>query len=279
MLVVRPFGRTLPAYLWRCAKSARYVPTVARMFLMRLHQQTILGWWWLVIRAVLPSLGMIAILQHVPSLKPASIPYGLFVVSGMVPWTIIATGLLRGTRAIKQSRMIQARLALPKFVLVVASGGITGFFASVFAVLLFGIIAYYYIVSGELFLRIDWPILLAPLPLITCFMLYIGISSFTSLLFLFARDARLVLGVVTQFWFYFTPIIYSLDIMPHRWQLALLYLNPMTSLVEFFRWCLFGVGTWTATSLICSFAASVLLFLFGAWFLMRTEWVVREVAV
>ena len=95
---------------------------------------------------------------------------------------------------------------------------------------------------------------------------------------LFARDARLALGVIIQCWFFFTPIVYGIDILPNAWRWAILYLNPVTPMLELFRWSLFGSGAWTMSSLVTSIATSFAVFLLGAWFLMRSEWVVREVA-
>ena len=275
--IVRPYATNLASYLWRCVRSGRYIPSITKKFFVNLYHSTILGFWWVVIRALLPTLGMIAILQHVPSLRPASLPYGLFVISGMVPWTGFINGLSRGTRALKQGRAIHSRLALPKLIFVISSGGVAAFFSAVFAVLLLIIVLYYYLSEGVNYIAFDWRLLAAPLAIVLSFLFAFGLASFTSVIFLFARDARLVLAVTTQFWFYFTPIIYGLEVLPESWRLAILYLNPMASIVELFRWSLFGVGDWTALSLTFSISISLAAFALGAWFLMRSEWVIQEV--
>ncbi len=84
--------------------------------------------------------------------------------------------------------------------------------------------------------------------------------------FLLARDVRFVIPLITQLWFYFTPVIYTLDIMPPSWQFAISYLNPLASLIEFFRWTLFGIGTWHATALMTAIVVSIMMFLLGVRF-------------
>jgi homopolymeric O-antigen transport system permease protein len=278
VFVVRPFDTSLSSYLWRCIKSAAYLPSISGMFLLRLHQQTILGWWWLVIRVLLPTLGMMAVFQHVPSLQGATLPYAVYLLSGMALWTVITNSLTYGTRSLKQSRGIQAKLALPKLIFIIASGSVAAFYFTVNAATLAIILMYYYLSSGVSYVTPSWSLLLAPIPLLVCFLLASGIASFTSFASLFARDARLALGVITQCWFFLTPVVYGLDILPTAWRWAILYLNPVTPMLELFRWSLFGSGAWTIGSLATSIAMCLSVFLLGAWFLMRSEWIVREVA-
>lgn len=276
-LIVRRYETNVLSYIWRCIRNARFLLPLASRFLLMLRRQTILGWWWVFIRALLPTLGIIAILQHVPSLNPGTLPYGLYVISGMVLWTSVSNGLTFGTRSLRVTKRIHFKIALPKLMFVVASLVIPAFFMTVFIGVLLIFLLYSYLSEGTSYLVLDWQILLFPLPILLSFMLVTGLTTFTSVMFLFARDARLVLGLITQFWFYVTPVIYGIEILPETWQFAVLYLNPMASLIEFFRWCLFGTGLWTVTSLTFAIGISIGLLLLGARFQMRSEWVVREV--
>jgi lipopolysaccharide transport system permease protein len=162
-------------------------------------------------------------------------------------------------------------------VYLIACGAIPAVFSLIFAVVLAGGIIFEYFATGTMYLKLDWPLLLFPVPILVAFLLCIGISSFISVAFLIARDARYVVPLLTQFWFYFTPIIYTLDIMPPSWQFAISYLNPLASLLEFFRWTLFGVGEWNAMALTTSIIISLAVFLLAARFLMRSEWALNDV--
>jgi len=57
---------------------------------------------------------------------------------------------------------------------------------------------------------------------------------------------------------------------------VIMHVNPVSPLIEMLRWSLFGVGTWDAMSLAVSATICLLVFLLGARFLMRTEWVLNE---
>ena len=65
--------------------------------------------------------------------------------------------------------------------------------------------------------------------------------------------------------------------MPPSWQFAITYFNPLTTLFDFFRWSLFGIGDWNAIELTTSIVVSVMMFLLGARFLMRSEWALTDV--
>lgn len=276
-LVVKAPTLNIFRYLYRSARAVRHVPGLSKLFLFQLYQQTILGWWWLIIRALLPTIGIIAIFQHVPAFKPTGLPYGLYVISGMVLWTTVSATLLRGTRALVRTQKLFSKLAVPKLVFILASGAVSAVFSSIFAVVLLVGLLLEYLTSGTFYLKFDWPLLLFPIPIVIAFLLCIGICCFAAVAFLFARDARYIVALFTQLWFYFTPIIYTLDIMPPNWQLAISYLNPMASLMDFFRWSLFGVGDFDAVTLATAILVSLAVFLLGARFLMRCELVLSEV--
>ena len=274
--VVRPLTLNTFRYLYRCGRAVKYITILGHRFLMDLYRQTILGWWWLIIRALLPTLGIIAIFQHVPSFQPEGLPYGLYVISGMLLWTILSTSLLFCTRSLRRTQALQMKLAIPKMVFVLGSAAVPLVYFCIFATVLIIGIAIEYFSSGILYLKFGWNLLLIPVPLGLVFLLCVGIASFISVSILFARDARFILPLVTQLWFYFTPIIYTIDIMPPSWQFVIMHVNPVSPLVEMLRWSLFGVGTWDAMSLAVSAAICLAVFLFGARFLMRTEWILRE---
>ena len=54
------------------------------------------------------------------------------------------------------------------------------------------------------------------------------------------RDVRYVIGFLLQFWFFITPVIYPASIVTSHWKRAVLGVNPMSGVVEGFRWSLYG---------------------------------------
>ncbi len=275
-VIVRPLAVNTADYLYRCILSIKHLPGLSRKFVIDLYQQTILGWWLVIIQALLPTLGIIAIFQHVPVFQSSQIPYSLHVFSGMLLWVVVSIGLSRGTRALRRTRTLHAKIAIPKLMFVIASAIVPAIYLSIFAIVLVAVLFGQYLYTGVLYAKMSWNLLAIPAPVIACFLIYIGASSVTSVIFLFARDIRFSINLLSQLWFYFTPIVYTLDVLPSSWQSLLLYLNPMATLIELLRWSLFGVGAWTFGSLASAAAFSLAIFLLGARFLMRTEWALSE---
>jgi lipopolysaccharide transport system permease protein len=235
------------------------------------YQSTILGWWWLIIRATLPTLGLIAVFQHVTSLQPENLPYPLHVVSGMALWTILGVGLGKGTRCMRISRRIQSRRGFPKILAVVSAMALPGVYALGFLMLLLGGIGYYYFIYGMLFVGAPWRFVLFPVGVMLALLLTIGITSFTSVLFLVAKDIRMLIHFLVQSWFYFTPIAYPKEVLPESWRTAVMFLNPMASLTELTRWSLLGAGTLDLPSLLTSSAICLGAFWLGMRFIARAE--------
>lgn len=275
-VVVQPFAVNTADYLYRTILSLRHLSGLSRKFVIDFYQQTILGWWWVIIIALLPTLGIIAIFRHVEAFQSSQVPYSLHVFSGMLLWVVVSNGLTRGTRALRRTRTLHARLAIPKLVFVIASAVLPAIYFSIFAIVLAGVLFGQYLYTGILFVKFSWNLLAILIPIIACFLIYVGVSSVTSVVFLFARDVRFTVSLLSQLWFYFTPIMYTLDVLPSSWQSALLYLNPMATLIELLRWSLFGVGAWTFGSLAVATILSLAIFLLGARFLMRSEWALSE---
>jgi lipopolysaccharide transport system permease protein len=259
------------AYLKRVWRNRRLMGALCFNFLAVTYNATILGWWWLIIRTTLPTLGMIAIFQHVKSLQPQALPYPLHVISGMTLWTLLGMSLTRGTRCLRMSRKLHMRIGFPKILVPAASLALPATYATSFFLVLLAGIAYYYAVYHELYLAPLWRIILFPVPVLLIMLFTIGILSVTSVLFLFARDIRMLFIHLVQLWFYFTPIYYPIDILPEGWRIAMMYLNPMVALIEFARWSLLGTGTLDLLALLTSATACLVVFWLGMRFMARAE--------
>jgi len=106
-------------------------------------------------------------------------------------------------------------------------------------------------------------ILLLPLWLLLIILLSVGLGLYASALMVSYRDIQYVLPVVTQFLLYASPVAYAYSAVPARWQ-PVFALNPLTGLLEAFRWSLLGVGTLPWGLVGYSSAVTVVVFLLGA---------------
>jgi lipopolysaccharide transport system permease protein len=269
--VIGPQGSDTLTYLKRVWRSRRVMRPLSHSFLAATYQSTILGAWWLIIRSILPTLGLVAIFKHIQSLQPQTLPYPLYVISGTMLWTMVALGLPKGTRCLKIARRFHMNLGFPKIMVPLASMSFSVVHALMFLVLLLGGIAYYYVFYHDLYLAPLWRMSLLPAVIFLLILLTAGIISFTSVIFLVARDVRMLLMFAVQLLFFFTPVVYPLEILPDIWRNAVLYLNPVASLIELGRWSLLGVGTVEWPAVLTSGVACLVVFWLGLRFMARAE--------
>jgi lipopolysaccharide transport system permease protein len=84
------------------------------------------------------------------------------------------------------------------------------------------------------------------------------------------RDVRYVIPFLTQLWFFITPITYPSSLLDEPWR-TLYSLNPMVGVVDGFRWALLGTTTLSATALLASWSAALLLLVSGIYYFNRME--------
>src|SRR3954453_2643585 len=226
------------------------------------YKQTMLGAAWAVLQPVL-TMAVFAIflgrLAHVPS---DGLPYPLFSFSGLVPWTYFATAVTGGAMSVVGSQQLISKVYFPRL-LVPLSATVTPLvdFAIALATL-GGMLAWYHVAPGA---AIVW------LPLLTLFAVAtaFAVSLWLSALMVVYRDVRYVVPFFMQFWLFATPVAYPASLVPGRWR-ALYGLNPMTGVIEGFRWALVG-GPAPGPMLFVSAAAVALLLATGLLFFRRLE--------
>lgn len=233
--------------------------------------------WWLIFRAVLPTIGLILILQHLDILQEPGLPYALYVASGMLLWTSVDIGLMKGTRSMMQTARLSHHFYFPRIIVPLAANAVPIVYHLVFLAFLAGTLCWFWLTDGILYLRVGPQLLWAPLLILLNFLLVAGLVAFLSVSFMIARDVRFVLPVVRQIWFLATPIAYPLDLLPAKWQTVILYANPAAPIIETLRWSLFGIGSLQPVFLATASAEILLTLLIGAWFTMRSERILKTV--
>jgi lipopolysaccharide transport system permease protein len=98
----------------------------------------------------------------------------------------------------------------------------------------------------------------------------LGVGLWLSALNVKYRDINYVIPFLTQFWLFITPIAYPSSLVPEQWR-WLYALNPMTGVVEGFRWALLGVETAPGLMFAVSFTVSILTLISGMFYFRRME--------
>jgi len=249
-----PFrGGPIPA--WRCFQASLWNPmkglfrplwayrgfivgSMRREFQAR-YQNSLLGATW----AILNPLAMIGVYTlifsqimraRLPGLDP-TFGYSIYLCAGLLTWGLFAEIANRAQNVFIENGNLLKKLSFPRLCLpiVVVGSGLLNFG------IIFAIFTTFLLLSGNF---PGWPFLAVAPVLMILVLLAIGIGITLGVLNVFFRDVGQAFGIFLQFWFWFTPIVYPVSVLPSELQ-PWLTLNPMTSLMMAFQDIL-AAGRW-----------------------------------
>lgn len=230
---------------------------VKRDFIV-LYKQTILGPLWHFIQPLITTLVFTVVFGKIAKIPTDGMPPFLFYMSGIVVWTYLA-GLLTSTAgSLTGNALVFRKIYFPRLIIPLAnvfarliSFGIQFFFLICFVL--------YFVYRGA---DVNPNLMLLTLPVIMLMvaMLAVGIGLIVAAVTVRYRDLAVLLGFGVQLWMYATPIVYPLSILPSN-----LYfwaaLNPMTPIIELFRFAMLGSGSVQAMMLL--YSSVFIVFLLG----------------
>lgn len=226
------------------------------------YKQTLLGAAWAILQPLLTMVLFSIIFGQLAKLPSDGIPYPIFTYTALLPWQLFAFALGNSSNSLVGSQNLVSKIYFPRLVIPIASvlPGLVDF-AIAFVVLL-GMMLYYQIPFTIRFLVL-------PLFLLLALTSALAVGLWLSALNVEYRDVRYVVPFLTLFWQYATPVAYSTSLIPEKWRL-LYGLNPMTGVVEGFRWALLGSGE-LGSLLGASVAIIVVLLVTGLLYFKRME--------
>ena len=227
------------------------------------YKQTALGVAWVVLQPLATTLMFTVIFGNLAKIPSENMPYAVFSLAGLVPWNVFAGALSRGGVSLVGSAHLISKVYFPRLVIPVASvlGGLVDL-AIVFALLL-GLMLFFGIVPTA-------AIVTLPLFLLLALATALGVSLWLAALNVQYRDVGYLIPFLAQLWMYATPVVYPASMIPEQWRI-LYGLNPMTGVVEGFRWALFGTGQAPGLMLAVSVLTVSVLLVSGAFFFQRME--------
>ena len=226
------------------------------------YRQTALGVAWAVLQPLLSMVVFSLFFGRLAGLQSEGLPYPVFNLAGLVPWTFFVVGISEAATSLVGSRNLITKVYFPRLAvpLAVVLAGLVDF--AIALVLLLAMMAWYRIVPGVHALFV--------LPLVAlAFAAALGAGLWLAALNVEYRDVRYVVPFLTQLWMFATPVVYSSSIVPGP--LRTLYgLNPMVGVVDGFRSALLGTsapGAGIAVSALTAFAMAAS----GALYFRRME--------
>jgi lipopolysaccharide transport system permease protein len=203
---------------------------LARRNIMTRYTQTVLGPGWFVIQPIMLT-GVLALVMGTILGAPSDgMPYLLFAGTGAVLWTTFNRSITEITMSLVATGSIFGKVYFPRLLVPVAALLTAAVdFAPVYMLLIVAVVAY-----G---LFPGWPILLFPVFVLLTLTLAFALGLWLTVFDSYYRDVRLTVPFVLQFVFYLSPVMYAASAVPVGFR-ALFSLNPLTGLLNGFRWSL-----------------------------------------
>ena len=227
------------------------------------YKQTVFGAAWAIVQPVMSMVVFSVFFGRLAAMPSDGVPYPLFSFSALVPWTFFASALSASSNSLVGSASLLSKVYFPRLVIPFSSVlvGVVDFLLA-FVVLVMMILWFGHIPS--------WHVMWLPFLLLLALVTALGVGLWLSALNVQFRDIRYVIPYMVQLWMFATPIVYPSSLLKEPWR-TLYGLNPMTGVVEGFRWALVGTNTAPGAMLAVSTVAAVVVFVSGAYYFKAME--------
>lgn len=191
------------------------------------------------------------------------VPYPLFVYTAMLPWTYFASCLSASSTSIVGNQNLITKVYFPRLIIPLAAVAAPVIDFMLAFIVLIGMFLYY----GR---APHWHLVVIPVFLGMALVTAFGVGLWLSALNVRYRDVPFALPFLTQVWFFSTPIVYGVTAVKPSTQ-TVLALNPMSGVIDGFRWAVLGRGLPHYNVYFLSMAISFAVMLSGLWYFRRVE--------
>jgi lipopolysaccharide transport system permease protein len=227
------------------------------------YKQTVLGVAWAILQPLM-TMGIFTVIFGIFVNVPSDgLPYPLFALSALLPWTYFSEALSRGSASLVGDAQLIRKVYFPRLIMplaAVVSPAVD--FVPAF-LLLVGMMAWYGLAP-------TWGIIMLPGFLLLGLVTALAVGLWLSALNVRYRDVRHTIPFLTQCWMYASPVAYPVSIAPEGWR-VLYGLNPMAGVIEGFRWALLGNASPDVRVMVASIIVVMGLLVCGLIFFQRME--------
>ena len=230
--------------------------------IVTLYKQTILGPLWFIIQPVLTTIMFMFVFGGIAGISTDGVPQAVFYLAGLVCWNYFSDCLTKCSDTFNANQSIFGKVYFPRLIVPLSITVSNLIKMAIQFVLFLAVFLYYYFTLDNLHVNIA--ILLLPLLVVMLGCLGLGFGLIITSLTTKYRDLRFLISFGVQLWMYVTPVIYPLSVMKNNFPkyMWVIVANPLTAILETFKYAFTGVGvfewSYLAYSIIFSF---VILFL------------------
>lgn len=233
-----------------------------------LYKQTILGPLWFLIQPVMTTIVFTVVFGRIAGLSTDGVPQVLFYMSGIVCWSYFSECLTKTSETFTTNANIFGKVYFPR-VIIPLSVIVSNLLRFGVQFLLFLGFCLWFAMRGTA-IHWTWAILLSPFLIVLMGLLSLGLGMIVSSLTTKYRDLRFLLQFAVQLLMYATPVIYPVSSVPEQYR-SLMMSNPMSAIIESFRFAYLGSGTLDLMQLAYSTVVSLAILVAGVVIFNRVE--------
>ena len=228
------------------------------------YTQSLIGMGWALAQPLL-MMGLITVvlgvLAKVP--RPEGVPYAIFVLAGLVPWTFFANAVTSASESLVRSSNLVGKVYFPRLIIPVSSMlAWVPDFGVALGLLLVAMVGFG-VLPG-------WAALATPAFVALALLTAASVGTWVAALNVAYRDVKYVVPFALQLGMFATPVVYPADLVPQAYR-VLYGLNPMVGVVEGFRWALLGQAAPDRAMIAASVGAVLVVFLTGLRYFRKVE--------
>jgi lipopolysaccharide transport system permease protein len=227
------------------------------------YKQTFFGIGWALIQPIL-LLGVFGLFfGRLAGLPSDGLPYSIFVLAALVPWTFFSSAVPASSRSVVTSNQLVSKVYFPRLIIPVAA-------AAAFLIDLLLALAFQVIVGPFWGIYPTWRFAFLPLLIVFAFLTALGFGVFFAALNVRYRDVAYVVPFLIQALMFASPIGYPSALIPSNLR-ALYGLNPLAGLIEGFRWATADASTHPLSQVLVSLTVTLVMLFGGLAYFARTE--------
>lgn len=233
------------------------------------YRQTALGITWLFLRPLVNVILLTFVFGTIVNVPSDDVPYPLFSLAALLPWGFFSNAVQRAARSLVDNMHVISKVYFPRLVVPIAgaTSGLMDFGASL-VILFLAMLAY------RMPFRIE--VLWLPAYLLVALAFALGLGLWLATLSVKYRDVSFAVNFLLQALMYASPVIYPISMVPEPFQ-VIYQLNPMSGVIQGFRWSLYGSGEPPGLIFLISIGLTLLALISGAFIFRRTERTVVDI--
>jgi lipopolysaccharide transport system permease protein len=227
------------------------------------YKQTFLGIAWAFLKPFISLVIFTVVFGGIVKVPSENMPYPLFCLSGLVLWNYFSYSLINSSTCLINNQSLITKVYFPR-IIIPCSYSLSGIYDYLISLLFLALIMVYYSVPPSIY------VLLLPLVLLAATLTSIGFGLWFSAMGVKYRDIQYIIPFLIQLLLFVTPVIYPTTIVTTKYRF-ILYLNPMSGIIDAHRVCILGNKAIDMELLGISIGISLVIFISGLYYFKRME--------